>query len=94
VSPHAIQKNLFFSTLQLDVLHLAEAVEMHFPSEARMVAFQPSKPQFFMAKTIIKWEKIPSGKRLHNYEKSQFLMGKSTINGHFQKLFVCLPEGT
>ena len=24
------------------------------------------------------------GKRLHNYGKSQFLMGKSTINGNFQ----------
>ena len=27
---------------------------------------------------------IPSGKPLHNYAKSPFLMGKSTINGHFQ----------
>jgi hypothetical protein len=27
---------------------------------------------------------IPSGKRIHNYEKSPFLMGKSTINHHFQ----------
>jgi len=27
---------------------------------------------------------LPSGKRLHNYGKSQFLMGKSTINHHFQ----------
>ena len=27
---------------------------------------------------------IPSSKRLHNYGKTQFLMGKSTINGHFQ----------
>ena len=26
----------------------------------------------------------PSGKRLHNYGKAPFLMGKSTINGHFQ----------
>ena len=26
---------------------------------------------------------IPSGKRLHNYGKSTFLMGKSTINGPF-----------
>ena len=25
---------------------------------------------------------LPSGKRLHSYGKSQFLMGKSTINGH------------
>ena len=27
---------------------------------------------------------LPSGKRLHNYRKSAFLMGKSTINGNFQ----------
>ena len=27
---------------------------------------------------------VPSGKRLHNYGKSPFLMGKLTINGHFQ----------
>ena len=27
---------------------------------------------------------LPSGKRLHSYGKSPFLMGKSTINGHFQ----------
>ena len=26
---------------------------------------------------------IPSGKRLHNYGKSPFLKGKSTINGPF-----------
>ena len=29
---------------------------------------------------------IPSGKRLHNYGKLPFLMGKSTINGHFPLL--------
>jgi hypothetical protein len=27
---------------------------------------------------------LPSGKRLHNYGKPPFLMGKSTINGNFQ----------
>ena len=27
---------------------------------------------------------VPSGKLSHNYGKSQFLIGKSTINGHFQ----------
>ena len=27
---------------------------------------------------------LPSGKRLHNYGKSPFSMGKSTINGHVQ----------
>ena len=30
----------------------------------------------------------------HNYGKSPFLIGKSTINHHFQWFFVCLPEGT
>ena len=31
-------------------------------------------------------QQLPSGKRLHNYGKSPFLMGKSTIYfyGHFQ----------
>ena len=29
-------------------------------------------------------EGLASGKRSHNYGKSQFLMGKLTINGHFQ----------
>ena len=27
---------------------------------------------------------VPSGKRLHSYGKSPLLMGKLTINGHFQ----------
>ena len=27
---------------------------------------------------------LPSGKRLHGYGKSPFLLGKLTINGHFQ----------
>jgi len=27
---------------------------------------------------------LPSGKRLHNYGKSPFQMGKLTTNGHFQ----------
>ena len=27
---------------------------------------------------------LPSGKRLHNYGKSSFFMGKLTVNGHFQ----------
>ena len=33
---------------------------------------------------------IPSGKRLHNYGKSLFLMGKSTINGHFMPLSIAM----
>jgi hypothetical protein len=30
---------------------------------------------------------LPSGKRLQNYGKSPFFMGKPTINGHVQWLF-------
>jgi hypothetical protein len=39
---------------------------------------------------------IPSGKLSHHYGKSPFLMGKSTINGHFNSYssYVSLPEGT
>ena len=33
---------------------------------------------------IVKQQMITSGKRLHNYGKSPLLMGKLTINGHFQ----------
>ena len=41
---------------------------------------------------------LPSGKRLHNYGKSPFYMGKLAISmamfNSFLMLFVCLPEGT
>ena len=36
---------------------------------------------------------LPSGKRLHNYGKSPFLMGKSTISMAMFNSYVCLPEG-
>ena len=37
---------------------------------------------------------LPSGKRLHNYAKAPFLIGKSTIPmGHVQQLCQSLPEG-
>ena len=36
---------------------------------------------------------VPSGKRLHNYGKSQCLMGKSTISMAIFNSYVCLPEG-
>ena len=35
---------------------------------------------------------LPSGKLLHNYGKSPFLMGKLTINGNFNS-YVSLTEG-
>ena len=37
---------------------------------------------------------IPSGKQPHNYGKSLFLMGKSTISMAIFHSYVCLPEGT
>ena len=33
----------------------------------------------------INW-RLPSGKRLHNYGKSPFLMGKSTINDRYKRV--------
>ena len=39
-------------------------------------------------------ETIPSGKRLHNYGKSPFFMGKSTISMAIFNSYVSLPEGT
>ena len=30
----------------------------------------------------------------HSYGKSPFFIGKSTINGHLQYLYIKLPEGT
>ena len=36
---------------------------------------------------------VPSGKHLHHYGKSPCSMGKSTMNHHFQKWTVSLPEG-
>ena len=29
---------------------------------------------------LVEWSQLPSGKRLHNYGKSPFLMGKLTIS--------------
>jgi hypothetical protein len=36
---------------------------------------------------------IPSGKRLHNYGKSPFLMGKLTMSMVIFNSYVKLPEG-
>ena len=40
-------------------------------------------PWWFWSSQVAK-NYIPSGKHTNNYGKSQFLMGKLTINGHFQ----------
>jgi len=47
----------------------------------------PIKSDGFSSQTLVfthENDGLPSGKRLHNYGKSQFFMGKLTINGHFQ----------
>jgi hypothetical protein len=45
----------------------------------------PSQPnQLNRLQSPPRYPEIPSGKRLHNYGKSPFFMGNSTINGHFQ----------
>ena len=36
---------------------------------------------------------LPSGKLLHNYGKSPFFMGKSTINGQFSIAFCMFTTG-
>ena len=36
---------------------------------------------------------VPSGKRLHNYGKSPFSMGNSTISMAIFNSYVSLPEG-
>ena len=41
----------------------------------------------------MKQKNIPSGKRLHNYGKSQFWMGKLSISMAMFNSFVKLPEG-
>ena len=53
-------------------------------------------------KTVIQWTRsfcrlncrwLPTGKRLHNYGKSQILMGKSTISVVMFNSYVSLPDG-
>ena len=57
-----------------------------------------SKPSKFSRKSLWKWPQIAyfpcfTHHFKHNYGTSQFLMGISTINGHFQELCNKLPEG-
>jgi hypothetical protein len=42
---------------------------------------------------VVFFKGLPSGKRLHNYGKSPFLMGKSTISMAIFNSYVKLPEG-
>jgi len=50
----------------------------------RVCRTEPSGLVLLMIGIPKKWIMIPSGKRLHNYGKSPFLIGKLTINGHVQ----------
>ena len=52
------------------------------PSEM-MIFFGISQAKFSGLNKKGRWD-VPSGKHLHNYGKSPFLMGKLTINDHFQ----------
>ena len=47
----------------------------------------------WMQPWILVWMGLPSGKRSHNYGKSPFLMGKSTISMVISNSYVKLPEG-
>jgi hypothetical protein len=44
----------------------------------------PEQAEVAIAIFPVDSENIPSGKHTKNYGKSLFLMGKSTIHGHFQ----------
>ena len=74
-------------------------VKMKEPHKSRHVSPREKKLKNTDKTCIISLQKtsqrypIPSGKRLHNYGKSPFSMGKSIINGHFQWLCNKLPEG-
>ena len=44
-------------------------------------------------KTMVEFQRLPSGKHTKNYGKSPFLMGKSTISMVIFNSYVKLPEG-
>jgi hypothetical protein len=52
------------------------------PRLAPLFFFRDESHQIFHS-SFLYWSLIPSGKRLHNYGKSLFLIGKATINGQF-----------
>ena len=47
---------------------------------------------FFFNVFFHRWG-LPSGKRLHNYGKSPYVMGKSTMSMAIFNSYLCLPEG-
>ena len=50
----------------------------------RDIPMQTSNEQFAVSLRRRQQKPTRPGKRLHNYGKSPFFIGKSTINGHFQ----------
>ena len=55
--------------------NLAEVLEAQQTSNGKAMGF--------FSTSVFVYPRVPSGKRLHNYGKSPFLMGKFTINGPF-----------
>ena len=60
---------------------LMEIAYLCFPT--RFCLYNSTTPGL-LVQSLTKKKRLPSGKRLHSYGKSPFLMGKSTIDGHFQ----------
>ena len=56
-------------------------VDIHRNRQASSLSSQWRWVRWFFSRSF---RRFPSGKLTKNYEKSPFLMGKSTINGHFQ----------
>ena len=69
---HEAQSPIFFGLEALEIINLSTVLLLQVccAMMQRMVCFMDPK--------------IPSGKRLHSYRKSPFIIGKSTINDHFQ----------
>ena len=63
---------------------LMEIAYLCFPT--RFCLYNSTTPGL-LVQSLTNKKRLPSGKRLHSYGKSPFLMGKSTIDGHFPKLF-------
>ena len=63
---------------------------VHYPLEINVAIGNGHRNSWFTYSTLwfsiamLVYQRIPSGKRLHNYGKSPCFMGKLTINGHFQ----------
>jgi hypothetical protein len=67
----------------LDEIHAFKVVQfgMAMIQAWRGVRLEVADLTFFY---VFKIGELPAGKQPHNYGTSPFLMGKSTINGHFQ----------